>query len=198
MAEAAAKPGLVARTVGRVRGYIPTRERIEANRYLRPVAHRILAPALWRFTRRSVPRGVALGLFTGILFPFAHMLLAALGALPVKANVPVAVGTTLLHNPITAVPLFVSAYELGHWVLRLDRAVPGTPIASNVRANAGWLHWLVASGGPSTIVGLVILAVVLSVLGYAVASLVWRIRIARKWRARAGRTGRKQAVEPGV
>ena len=186
MADITLKPGLVARAVTLVRSLIPTRDRIEANRYLRPVAHRILAPALWRFTRRSVPRGVALGLFTGILFPFAHMLLAALGALPVKANVPVAVGTTLLHNPLTTVPLFVSAYEIGHWVLRLDRAVPGAPIASDLKANAGWLHWLVASGGPSTIVGLVILAVVLSALGYGVTSLVWRVRIARKWRARVG------------
>lgn len=184
----------MARAVGWARHHIPTQERIEANRYLRPVAHRILAPALWRFTRRSVPRGVALGVFTGILFPFAHMLLAALGALPVKANVPVAVGTTLLHNPITTVPLFWCAYEIGHWVLRLDQTVPGAPIARNVTANASWLHWLVSNGGPATIVGLVIMAIGLSALGYFVASLVWRLRIARKWRARKGRTGPKQAI----
>lgn len=190
MAEATAKRGPVARTTAWVRHHIPTQERIEANRYLRPVAHRILAPALWRFTRRSVPRGVALGLFTGILFPFAHMLLAALGALPVKANVPVAVGTTLLHNPLTMGPLFFSAYEIGHWVLRFDHAVPGAPITSNVKANVGWLHWLVANGGPSTIVGLIIIAVVLSAIGYCVAALAWRLRIARKWRRRAHRDRR--------
>lgn len=188
------KPGLVARATAWVRRHIPTREAIETNRYLRPVAHRILAPALWRFTRRSVPRGVALGVFTGILFPFAHMLLAALGALPVKANVPVAVGTTLLHNPVTTVPLFWSAYEIGHWVLRLDRTVPGAPIASNVKANAGWLHWLVANGGPATIVGLVIMAVVLACVGYFLAAFVWRIRISRKWRARSARIGPKQPI----
>lgn len=189
MAEAAAPHGAVARVVGWVRHHIPTQERIEANRYLRPVAHRILAPSLWRFTRRSVPRGVALGLFTGILFPFAHMPLAAVTALPFRANVPVAVGTTLLHNPITTVPLFWSAYELGHWVLRLDRDVPGAPIASNLQANAGWLHWLVSHGGPATIVGLVIIAIALSVAGYFVTSLVWRLRMARKWRNRAHRNG---------
>ena len=194
MVEAAAKPGLMSRVAAWGRRHVPTQERIEANRYLRPVAHRILAPALWRFTRRSVPRGVALGLFTGILFPFAHMLLAALGALPLKANVPVAVGITLLNNPVTMAPLFFGAYEIGHWVLRVDRTVPGAPIARNVTANAGWLHWLVASGGPSTIVGLVILAVALSALGYLAASLVWRIRIARKWRARAARMGPERGI----
>jgi len=44
----------------------PTRESLENSRLLRPVAHRVLAPELWRFTRRSVPRGVALGLLVGI------------------------------------------------------------------------------------------------------------------------------------
>ncbi|MEG3175034.1 DUF2062 domain-containing protein [Sphingomonas sp. RB3P16] len=172
-----------------VRGHVPTRDRIEANRYLRPVAHRILAPSLWRFTRRSVPRGVALGLFTGVLFPFAHMPLAAVTALPFRANVPVAVATTLLHNPLTTVPLFWSAYELGHWMLRFDRAVPGTPIRSNVEAHAGVLHWLVSQGGPSMIVGLVMIAIVLSGVGYFAAALVWRLRMARKWRNRAHRLG---------
>jgi uncharacterized protein (DUF2062 family) len=171
MADRGSRPGAWARTVGWVLHHIPTQERIEANRYLRPVAHRILAPSLWRFTRRSVPRGVALGLFTGVLFPFAHMPLAAITALPVRANVPVAVGTTLLHNPITSVPLFWSAYELGHWVLRFDRTVPGAPIASNVKANVGLLHWLVSQGGPSTIVGLVLIAIGLSALGYIVTGL---------------------------
>jgi uncharacterized protein (DUF2062 family) len=183
-----------ARIIAFVRHHIPTRESVEANRYLRPVAHRILAPELWRFTRRSVPRGVALGLFTGVLFPFAHMPLAAVTALPARANVPVAVGTTLLHNPVTTVPLFWCAYELGHWVLRLDRSVPGAPIASNVKANVGLLHWLVSQGGPATIVGLILIAAALSVAGYFLAGLVWRVRIGRKWRKRAVQKGPKQAI----
>ena len=44
------------------RNAMPTREGLATNRFVKPVAHRVLAPELWRFTRRSVPRGVALGL----------------------------------------------------------------------------------------------------------------------------------------
>src|SRR3546814_6720717 len=40
---------------------MPTQESLRANRFLSPFANRILAPELWRLTRRSVPRGVALG-----------------------------------------------------------------------------------------------------------------------------------------
>ncbi|MGN6374654.1 MAG: DUF2062 domain-containing protein [Sphingomonas sp.] len=161
-----------------------SREAIERNRFLKPVAHRVLAPSLWRFNRRSVPRGVALGIFAGILFPFAHMVLAALLAFPTRANVPTAVGSTLVNNPVTFVPIMAVAYSVGRWVLRLDATVPGQPIASNVAHNAGWLHWLVAQGGPATIIGLVILAVLLSALGYAGTAFGWRLWIRRKWRNR--------------
>jgi uncharacterized protein (DUF2062 family) len=161
-----------------------SREAIERNRFLRPVAHRVLAPSLWRFNRRSVPRGVALGVFAGILFPFAHMALAAALAFPFRANVPTAVGATLVNNPLTFVPIMAGAYRTGRWVLRLDASVPGRPIASNVAQHAGWLHWLVAQAGPATIVGLVVLAVVLSAAGYGITALGWRLWIARKWRTR--------------
>jgi uncharacterized protein (DUF2062 family) len=163
-----------------------SREAIERNRFLKPVAHRVLAPSLWRFNRRSVPRGVALGIFAGILFPFAHMALAAVLAFPCRANVPTAVGSTLVNNPVTFVPIMAGAYATGRWVLRLDASVPGRPIASNVAHNAGWLHWLVAQGGPATIIGLVIIACALAAMGYAATALGWRVWIARKWRTRRG------------
>lgn len=161
-----------------------SREAIERNPILRPVAHRVLAPSLWRFTRRSVPRGVALGIFAGILFPFAHMALAAVLAFPARANVPTAVGSTLVNNPVTFVPIMALAYRIGRWVLRLDASVPGRPIASNVAHHVGWLHWLVAQGGPATIVGLVVLAAAFSAIGFGVTALGWRLWTARKWQIR--------------
>ena len=78
--------------------------------------------------------------------------------------------------------------------MRLDRSVPGAPIASNVKANVGLLHWLVSQGGPATIVGLILIAVALSAAGFFLAGLVWRVRIGRKWRRRAAQKGPKQAI----
>ena len=182
--ETVAERGSAEKVVGWARSHIPSRDSIERSRFLRPVAHRILAPSLWRFTRRSVPRGVALGIFAGILFPFAHMALAAIFALPLRANVPTAVGSTLVNNPLTFVPLMAGAYKVGRWVLRLDENVPGRPIASNVTQHVGWLHWLVAQGGPATIVGLVVIACALSIIGYGATALGWRVWIRRKWENR--------------
>jgi hypothetical protein len=177
---ASAAPG--SRLASWLRGHVPTRESIEANRWLRPIAHRLLVPSLWRLNRRSVPRGVALGLFCGIIFPFAHMLLAAVLALPLRANVPTAVGTTLVNNPVTFLPIMAAAYQIGHHALRFDRQITGQPI----HEQTGWIHWLVAHGGPA-IVGLIILAIGAAIVGYALAAFGWRLRTMRKWRRRASR-----------
>jgi uncharacterized protein (DUF2062 family) len=92
--------------------------------------------------------------------------------------------TTLVNNPVTFLPIMATAYRIGHWVLQLDRTVPGEPIATNVKANAGLLHWVVAQGGPATIVGLFLMAVTLSAVGYMATSLIWRWRAGDKWRNR--------------
>jgi hypothetical protein len=176
---ASAAPTLWQRVAAWCHRNLPTRESVQANALLRPVAHRVLAPELWRFTRRSVPRGVALGMVAGILVPFGQVAVAAVGALPFRANIPVAALTTFLTNPFTTPPLWVLAYWIGRWVLRLDVHVAGQP----VQQASGWLQWFMVAG-PATATGLVVLSIVCAILGYALAALGWRIRIARKWRNR--------------
>ncbi|WP_326525061.1 DUF2062 domain-containing protein [Sphingomonas sp.] len=168
---------------------MPTREDMERNRYIRPVAHRVLAPALWRFTRRSVPRGVALGMITGILIPLGQIPASAILALPLRANIPAAALTTFLTNPVTTPFLWAAAYWVGRKTLRLDAIVPGSPIAEKVHANMGWLQWMYAEAGPALIVGLLVLSVVGALLGYAGSALGWRMWIARRWRSRHQKRG---------
>jgi uncharacterized protein (DUF2062 family) len=187
-----AEPGgndrrLGARALRWVQANLPTRESMEANRFLRPIAHRVLAPELWRFTRRSVPRGVALGMFTGILIPLGQIPASAVLALPLRANVPAAALTTFFTNPITTPLLFILYYQVGSWMLRLDTSVPGRPLGDAVAAQPDWLHWLIADVGPATAVGMVACAVIGAVLGYALSALGWRLWIAAKWKRRHGR-----------
>ena len=77
---------------------MPTREQMEQNRF---IPKSVLRAELWRFTRRSVPRGVALGIIVGVLLPFAQIIFAAILSLPVRANVPLAALTTFITNPFT-------------------------------------------------------------------------------------------------
>lgn len=159
---------------------LPTRESMEGSRLLRPVAHRVLAPELWRFTRRSVPRGVALGMIAGILFPVAQIAIAALIALPFRANVPVAALVTFITNPLTTPFILFAAYRIGAWLLHSHATAVAQPVAE---AATGWLQWA-WDAGPALIVGLLVIAGASAALGYGAAMLGWRAWIARKWRHR--------------
>jgi uncharacterized protein len=172
---------------------MPRREVFEQSRWLRPVAHRVLRPELWRFTRRSVPRGVALGMLVGVLIPVAQTVFAALFALPARANVPVAALTTFVTNPFTTPPIWAFALWLGRKVLQADAATTGGVIADQFRPEAtglaptaaDWLQWLVHDVGPALSVGLLIVAGAGAAISYVVSGLAWRLWIGRKWRRRA-------------
>lgn len=169
---------------------LPTRESFEGIAWLRPVAHRILLPQLWRFHRRSVPRGVALGVLVGVLVPVGQIVFAALLALPARANVPVAALTTFITNPFTTPPIWVAAYWLGEWMLKVDALTEARPLDAQVRSQAGgWLQWFL-SVGASTAIGLVVIAVVGASVGYLMASFGWRWWTARKWRTRGSHSSR--------
>jgi uncharacterized protein len=184
---ASAAPGFWSRAVAWGRRNMPTRESMEQSRLLRPVAHRVLAPELWRFTRRSVPRGVALGMVTGVLAPVAQIPISALLALPLRANIPAAALTTFITNPVTTPMIWALAYWIGRWALRFDHVVPGQPVRD--AATSGWMQWLMSDAAPAIAVGLLIVTVVLAVGGYLLSALGWRLWIARKWSRRHAREG---------
>ncbi|MFC0588061.1 DUF2062 domain-containing protein [Novosphingobium aquiterrae] len=163
----------------------PTRESLEANRFVRPFAHRVLRSDLWRFNRRSVPRGIALGLFVGILIPFAHSAVAALTAVFVRANVPVAIAATWTSNPATWVIIFPAAYEIGEVLLHLDRMTGVAPISETMQqTQTDHLLQSLTGKGLETAFGLFVIATVLAAAGYLASGLVWRLMVARKRRAR--------------
>jgi len=166
---------------------MPTRESLEESRILRPVAHRVLAPELWRFTRRSVPRGVALGLLVGIflLIPGLQIAGSALLALPFRANVPLAAAMTFLSNPATTPFILALSYYIGSSML--GRSGDMSHLMAMIDNHAGvgeWMRWLLSDTAPSIIFGLAIVSIVSAAVGYFLSSWIWNARMARKWRHR--------------
>ncbi|GGB95513.1 flagellar biosynthesis protein FlhF [Novosphingobium endophyticum] len=166
---------------------MPKREDFERNRWIAPIAHRVLSPELWRFTRRSVPRGVALGLFAGFIVPVGQIFLAAFLAMPARANVSIAALVTFVTNPFTLPFWVVVANRVGRFMLHVDP----TGVASAVGAGwgaSGWetFVWFARSAALTTI-GFVVLSIVTSALGYVVSGVLWRSWIGRKRRARRER-----------
>ncbi len=164
-----------------LRQKMPTREEMAENKYLRPIAHRFLSPELWRFTRRSVPRGVALGLFAAFIVPIGQIFLAAFMALPARANVPLAALVTFVTNPFTLPFWLVVANKVGRLTLNIDAAVGAG--AGHLANDDGMLaEWLELGG--VTAFGFVVLALVGAAIGYLVAGFVWRFVVAHKRKTR--------------
>ena len=158
----------------------PSREVIQRLPILRPVAHKLEDPNLWHLNRRSVTRGVGVGLFFAILIPIAHTAFAVVAAIPMRANAIVSVGVTWAVNPFTLPPLILGAHRLGAWIM-----APETGVAA-AAAPVGWLaialHWLATTG-----IGLAPLAVLISAGGAVAVRIGWDMRTRLRWARRSRR-----------
>lgn len=185
-----AEPGAGSGRLRWLTRHIPTRETVHEHRLLRPFAPHLTHPSLWRMNRRSVPRGVAVGLFVAVIIPFMHTVIAALVAIPTRANVAVAAVVTLVVNPLTIPPMYYAAYRIGRWELHHDSPLLNQAAAAQFSGELSrLLFWLHHASGPIA-VGILTMAAFAAVIGYFAASLAWRIwsRSRRRQRREARRS----------
>lgn len=172
------------------RKFLPSLETVKSQRWLKPFAHWLQHPNLWHLHRRSVSGGVAVGLFCGLIPGPLQMISAALLAVLLRVNLPVAAFTTLYTNPFTIVPLYLLAYEIG---AKVSGAHNGVEAAKLSFPEIHWHHWvgelwnwLMMMGEP-ILIGLPLLGAGLAITGYIAVRVVWRVAVLRKWRARRQR-----------
>lgn len=126
-------------------------------------------------------------MFCGLIPGPLQMPGAALLAVLLRVNLPIALATTLYTNPLTIVPLYVLAYELGTWITGQSHALTA---AHFVVPEMGWDNWLmvsvqwIVSLGKPFAIGLPLLAVILAVSGYVVVRIGWRVHVLVQWRKR--------------
>jgi len=174
----------------RLRALLPDPERLQQNRWLRWLGPALQQRHLWHFSRKGVALGVALGVFFGLLIPVAQIPAAATSAVVLRANLPMAVASTLVTNPVTFAPVYLAAYQLGRLVLGEDTGAeaPGEPVlgpavlsTDATGDDTGWLARMGSVGKP-LVVGLGILAVGCGVLVYVLISAGWALRV--RWKRR--------------
>ena len=172
---------------------MPTREQMEENRLVAPFARR---QELWRFTRRSVPRGVAIGLLVGIfaLIPGIQIVGAALLCVPCRGNIPLAAAMTFLSNPATTPLILAMSIYVGN---QLGYHADLGTFYGLYERGAGlreWGYWLLSDAAPSLLVGLFIISTIAASVGYLVSSFGWRWWVGRKRTAKAERLRTRQEV----
>lgn len=162
---------------------VPKREDLESNRFVAPFARR---HELWRFTRRSVPRGVAVGLLVGIfaLIPGIQIIGAALMCVPCRGNIPIAAAMTFLSNPATTPLIIAASIYLGNKLgFHADLSTfsglyeRGAPLRE-------WAGWLLSDAAPALVIGLFVISTVCAAVGYLVSAFGWRWWIGHKRRTR--------------
>ncbi|MFM5925103.1 MAG: DUF2062 domain-containing protein [Novosphingobium sp.] len=163
---------LISRISGWLHRNLPKREDMEHNRWIGPLARR---HELWRFTRRSVPRGVAVGLLVGIfaLIPGIQIIGAALMCVPSRGNIPIAALMTFLSNPATTPFILAGSIFVGN---RLGFHADITTFYALYEHGAGlrdWVYWALSDAAPALLLGLFVISVVAAAIGYLISAFVW-------------------------
>jgi hypothetical protein len=177
--------------------FLPDRESVRANKYLAWLGKGLYHPSLWSLNRDSVAGGFAIGLFSGLVPGPLQILTAALLAVPLKKNLPVAILTTFYTNPLSIVPLYLLALSYGRFLMGANHhPAKVEPFvwdwAHWIDSLQGLAHWTLSLGKPLAI-GLPALALTLAAAGYFAVQISWRAYVVLAWRRRARRRAERKA-----
>lgn len=164
-----------------IQRYFPDKEKIKNHKYLKCFGSLLHNSNLWHFNRKSVSGAFAVGLFCAFIpVPF-QMVIAAAGAILFRVNMPVSIGLVWITNPITMPPMFYFAYKVGAWVMD----IPTRTVTFELSFD--WLMQELGAIWQPFLLGCVISGVLLSVCGYLLIQLLWRLHIIRSIKQRRAR-----------
>lgn len=152
-------------------------------RRLRPwlAKHNVL-----RFNRESLARGLGLGMLCALI-PGPFQLLASLGlCVWLRGNAVAAALATLFTNPLTIVPLYWAAFQIGAAILPGQHPMP--PLLAPQDSLSDWAlglgEWIGTLGWP-LLVGLPVLATVLAAQAYVMVHILFLTPVIRRARRKA-------------
>lgn len=147
-------------------------------------------PYLWHLNRETVARGLASGLLVAFIPMPIQMLCAATLSFLFRANLPIAIVTTWISNPITFVPINYLIYKTGALITQSNGIEQMPKIAElqfhwhGVSLIVNDLMTWVGSLGQTYIIGLIAVSLGSAAIGYCLARLMWEMYIQIKWRCR--------------
>lgn len=104
-------------------------------------------------------------------FP-AHYLQAALVALVLRVNIPIAAVTTFLSNPLTMGPIYWFSFEVGRHLL----SIPPTPF--DIELSLDWVAGRFVEIWQPLLLGCVIVGAITAIMGYILLDIAWRYSLA--------------------
>jgi uncharacterized protein (DUF2062 family) len=150
------------------RKFAINRHKVSEQWFMGPFRHLLHDHRLWGIRRKTVVPAFSLGLLIAFLpFP-GHFGVAALSALALRVNIPVASVTTLIVNPVTVGPLFYFAYRVGATLLSIE------PGPFSFELSLDWVRDVFVTVWLPLSLGCVLLGSISAVIGYAALDGLWR------------------------
>ncbi|MDH5510412.1 MAG: DUF2062 domain-containing protein [Nitrospinota bacterium] len=167
---------------GLAKSFLPQKHHVEGSFASRILGATLLRREYWSFKGEALAKGFAVGLFVAFTPTLGiQMLLACIAILFIPGNLPIALATCWLTNPITAVPVYMVEWRIGEMILGIFGHDSGEPpniveyesimdFVTNIFKQGGTL-WL----------GSIISSTIVALLGYcALMGIVYLERWLRK------------------
>ena len=137
-----------------------------------PFRHLLQDHSLWGIRRKTVVPAVAWGMFVALLPIPGHMLVAVLGCLVLRINIPVSALATFIVNPLTIGPIYYFAYLVGAKLLSIE------PGPFEIELSIDWMTNTLVSIWQPMVLGCVLVGAIVALIGYIVLDVLWRFSIA--------------------
>lgn len=167
--------------------FLPDAHYFKGQRSLRFLT-RLMDPNVWHLNRRSVAGGIWIGLFFAFLPLPIQMPMSAATAIWTRVNLPLAVISTWVSNPLTFYPIYYFNFSVGCLLTGIDGTWAAADFSvSAIFGEASRLAWPLLLG--SFVVG-----TMAATAGYWIVRLLWRLYIIQLWLAKKAyaKTKKKQ------
>lgn len=154
--------------------FMPDPHEIKNNKTLSIFGSLLHDPNLWHMHRRCIAKAFLVGLFFAWWPVPLQMVLAATGAILIRANLPLSVALVWITNPITMPIMFYFAYVVGTWII----GVPETDFSMELSFE--WLMNEMLVIWKPFLTGCLVLGIISSLAGYFGISWIWRYSVVKK------------------
>ena len=181
-----------------IKRLLPEHRTLLENRWLRPVRALLHDPAVIAPHRRSVARGLAVGLFWAFMPVPLQSVFAAMTCVWLRVNVLIAVAACWITNPFTAVPFIYAAHAVGAFLIGSSPMPLPSPETAEAATSAMPLIHLwqqFRALGEAFLLGSFVIALSAAALGYSLLNAFWLWSVRRAF---ARRRSAPRSVNPAA
>lgn len=156
--------------------------RKDAHAYLGRFQKLLHHPTYFAANRRSVTGGLWVGIFVGLLPIPGQIITAVISALVLRVNLPIAVISVWISNPLTFLPIYYFEYRLGAMILNVPVQDISIELSWQWLTNGLMLIW------KPFLLGAFVSATVGATLAYVALNLLWRWSTIARYKKRRAKT----------